>query len=372
MAETMRRSEVGSSSCSRGETVVVDNGRCRSSCGYCKSPGHTSISHGLSAHSITVDDYQDLLDQGWRRSGCFLYKPEMERTCCPSYTIRMRAIEFVPSKEQQRVFRRVQRFLDGMFDVKNSVEAIDDPTTSNNECTCACHEASSSGMKDSLSDQSEERKSSEQTISYLAVQLDKAVSKCTELGELPSAIKLPTVSVKKVFQGKWKLHVEVGKYLLYSSNIAFQIAAILNRAKSANKQPRPNHEDDNAITSKATAERLVASVDQLAQSSSSLVVRACNGLINFYGAATQSPSESSETLSGPEESGRGCKIKGCCSRKSSEHLLGKRRRLEVRLKRSSFDPEEFDLYRRYQLNVHNDDPYNITEGSYKMFLATLL
>ncbi|CAL1387616.1 unnamed protein product [Linum trigynum] len=256
-----------------------------------------------------------------------------------------------------------------MFDVKNSVEAIDDPTTSNNECTCACHEASSSGMKDSLSDQSEERKSSEQTISYLAVQLDKAVSKCTEHGELPSAIKLPTVSVKKVFQGKWKLHVEGGKYLLYSSNIAFQIAAILNRAKSANKQPRPNHEDDNAITSKAIAERLVASVDQLAQSSSSLVVGACKGHINFYGAATQSPSESSETLSGPEESGRGCKIKGCCSRKSNEHLLGKRRRLEVRLKRSSFDPKEFDLYRRYQLNVHNDDPYNITEGSYKMFLV---
>ncbi|CAI0415808.1 unnamed protein product [Linum tenue] len=282
MAGKMRRSEAGSSSgssssgsgSSRGETVVVDCGRCKSSCGYCKSPGRTSISHGLWAHSITVDDYQDLLDQGWRRSGCFLYKPEMERTCCPSYTIRLRASDFVPSKEQQRVSRRVQR----------------------------------------------------------------------------------------------KLLVEGGKDLLYSSNIAFQIAATLNRAKSANKEPSPNLEN-NAITAKAIAETLVASVDQLAQSSSSLAVRACNGHINFYGAATQSPTESSETLSGPEESARGCKRKSCCSRKNSEHLLGKRRRLEVRLKRSSFDPEEFDLYRRYQINVHNDAPDHVTESSYRRFLV---
>ncbi|CAL5387643.1 unnamed protein product [Camellia sinensis] len=31
-----------------------------------------------------------LLDRGWRRSGCFLYKPEMESICCPSYTIRLK------------------------------------------------------------------------------------------------------------------------------------------------------------------------------------------------------------------------------------------------------------------------------------------
>ena len=51
-----------------------------------------------------------LLDRGWRRSGCFVYKPEMERTCCPSYTIRLEASEFVPTKEQLRVSKRVQRF----------------------------------------------------------------------------------------------------------------------------------------------------------------------------------------------------------------------------------------------------------------------
>lgn len=53
----------------------------------------------------------DLLDRGWRRSGCFLYKPEMERTCCPAYTIRLKAGDFVHSKEQLRVSRRMQRYI---------------------------------------------------------------------------------------------------------------------------------------------------------------------------------------------------------------------------------------------------------------------
>ena len=52
----------------------------------------------------------ELLDRGWRRSGSFLYRPEMKRTCCPSYTIRLKADEFKPSKEQLRVLKKIQRF----------------------------------------------------------------------------------------------------------------------------------------------------------------------------------------------------------------------------------------------------------------------
>lgn len=62
----------------------------------------------LSSHC----DYllAELLDRGWRRSGCFLYKPDMERTCCPSYTIRLKASDFIPSKEQVRVCKKMQRY----------------------------------------------------------------------------------------------------------------------------------------------------------------------------------------------------------------------------------------------------------------------
>lgn len=46
------------------------------------------FSIGLWAHTLSVNDYQSLIDRGWRRSGHYCYKPNMENTCCPSYTIK--------------------------------------------------------------------------------------------------------------------------------------------------------------------------------------------------------------------------------------------------------------------------------------------
>lgn len=43
---------------------------------------------GMWAHRMTVEDYQALIDRGWRRSGHYCYKPTNHRTCCPQYTIR--------------------------------------------------------------------------------------------------------------------------------------------------------------------------------------------------------------------------------------------------------------------------------------------
>ena len=37
--------------------------------GYCSSTADNFRSHGMQAHTLTVDDYQSLIDHGWRRSG---------------------------------------------------------------------------------------------------------------------------------------------------------------------------------------------------------------------------------------------------------------------------------------------------------------
>ncbi|KMZ58059.1 hypothetical protein ZOSMA_7G00880 [Zostera marina] len=92
------------------ETVIIDHEGQRSNCGYCKSSSDSAISHGLSALSMTVEDYQELIDRGWRRSGKYVYKPNMENTCCPQYTIRLKADEFVASKEQVRVRKKMKRY----------------------------------------------------------------------------------------------------------------------------------------------------------------------------------------------------------------------------------------------------------------------
>ena len=47
----MISSEASSSNGGGGESVVVDVGRRRSTCGYCKSGRRTSISHGISLDS---------------------------------------------------------------------------------------------------------------------------------------------------------------------------------------------------------------------------------------------------------------------------------------------------------------------------------
>ncbi|KAK7865883.1 hypothetical protein R5R35_003994 [Gryllus longicercus] len=79
-------------------------------CGYCKSID-TNYSHGMWAHSMTVQDYQDLIDRGWRRSGRYCYKPTMHVTCCPMYTIKCAALDFKLTKSQKKVLKRFHRFL---------------------------------------------------------------------------------------------------------------------------------------------------------------------------------------------------------------------------------------------------------------------
>ncbi|XP_058043262.1 arginyl-tRNA--protein transferase 1 isoform X8 [Ahaetulla prasina] len=79
-------------------------------CGYCKNDTG-NFSHGMWAHSLTVQDYQDLIDRGWRRSGKYVYKPTMNQTCCPQYTVRCQALHFQPSKSHKKVLKKMLKFL---------------------------------------------------------------------------------------------------------------------------------------------------------------------------------------------------------------------------------------------------------------------
>ncbi|KAJ3202452.1 hypothetical protein HDU67_000548, partial [Dinochytrium kinnereticum] len=73
----------------------------------------TSHTFGMWAYKLTVQAYQSLIDKGWRRSGQYLYKPDMGRTCCPAYTIRLDAGAYVPGRSHRKVGKKVRRFLRG-------------------------------------------------------------------------------------------------------------------------------------------------------------------------------------------------------------------------------------------------------------------
>ncbi|GMT00566.1 hypothetical protein PENTCL1PPCAC_22740, partial [Pristionchus entomophagus] len=115
-----------------GEQISITEilGYSEGRCGYCKNEkmkrklnlgekkGNeeemkgSSVSLGAWAHKLDVYDYQMLLNGGWRRSGSYLYKPDMEKTCCPQYTIRLDVDKFTLSRTQKRVLRNMQLYLE--------------------------------------------------------------------------------------------------------------------------------------------------------------------------------------------------------------------------------------------------------------------
>nr|CAD2174211.1 unnamed protein product [Meloidogyne enterolobii] len=76
----------------------------------------------LWAYRLTVRAYQNLVDRGWRRSGKYLYKPIMNKTCCPQYTIRLDVNKFRLSRTQKRVLSAMKNYLKN--DIKPKEKAV--------------------------------------------------------------------------------------------------------------------------------------------------------------------------------------------------------------------------------------------------------
>ncbi|RYR34730.1 hypothetical protein Ahy_A10g049731 isoform A [Arachis hypogaea] len=136
-----------------------------------------------------------------------------------------------------------------------------------------------------------------------------------EKGEFPSHIVLPKPLVRKVSQGKKKLLASGSEDMLYSSNIAFHIAASRKRSHSGDKnrnnsQPSQNGEKKNASSPKIIVEKLVVPLDPMVKSSG-LSFRACNGHINFSAPTERvCQSESVQSAETSKKSGMKCDISG--------------------------------------------------------------
>ncbi|AQK93463.1 Arginyl-tRNA--protein transferase 1 [Zea mays] len=359
-----------------GESVVIDYGRRRTTCGYCRSSGPTSISHGMWANSLKADDYQALLDRGWRRSGCFLYKPEMERTCCPSYTIRLKANDFICSKEQARVLKKIQRFLDGELDpqigspqckaspTKRSLgEPLNSPTSKVSKVSA---EEFQKGTSPNILKEDD-------IICCLANKINEATATCFRGGVFGS-VQLPKAVVKTVKpQVKRKVgeavqEKKVGEAvqaLVYTCNISFQIVAAVRRAlpkeNGATQTEVPADLSPNSV-----AEKLSVAMERLGELAG-FEVKACNGHLNFYLASNQAMQNHTSVVVPVQASDKSSGSKPSSVNQTNAKYPLKRKNLEIRLSTSHFDPEEFALYRRYQTKVHKEKA--VTESSYKRFLV---
>ena len=62
-----------------------------------------------------MEAYQHLLERGWRRSGNYVYRPQIQDCCCPHYTIRLDVSRFAPSAAHRRVDRKLELFASGAW-----------------------------------------------------------------------------------------------------------------------------------------------------------------------------------------------------------------------------------------------------------------
>ncbi|KAF6038813.1 ATE1 [Bugula neritina] len=101
--------------------------RSASNCGYC-SGTNCSVSTGMWAHVMTVEDYQDLINRNWRRSGKYCYHPNMKETCCPPYMIKCDTKNFRLGKHHKKLIKKFNRYLmTGQLNVTETEAAADQP-----------------------------------------------------------------------------------------------------------------------------------------------------------------------------------------------------------------------------------------------------
>ncbi|XP_024529360.1 arginyl-tRNA--protein transferase 1 [Selaginella moellendorffii] len=323
-------SDGGGASGRRAITSIVDDqGVYSSRCGYCKSERMSSVAHGMAARRLHVNDYQELLDRGWRRSGSFLYKPE-GRTCCPPYTIRLKVDAFVPSKEQIRVRRRMNRYLEG-----DCIGKDDDAS-----------KGTISGM--------ETGKEEDGVSAALVDSLKAAIRDWMVDAGVGSDFQVPDVGVRRISE-KVRKKLQEGSTseweASYTSNAAFLVASALKKRRNLDGGQLAME-----VVPADLASQLAAKLS--AKQLSGVVVKACKGHVNFYLSSSAKGKSSVAAIHGETKAGNG-------DGEAPVHRV--KRTLEVRMQRSAFDRESFELYKKYQVLVHNDK--QVLESSYRRFLV---
>eukprot|EP00070_Physeter_catodon_P029891 XP_028336785.1 arginyl-tRNA--protein transferase 1 isoform X4 [Physeter catodon] len=150
-------------------------------CGYCKNESG-SRSNGMWAHSMTVQDYQDLIDRGWRR-------------CRP--------LQFQPSKSHKKVLKKMLKFLaKGEISKGNCEDEPMEPTMEDavasdfaliNKLDIQCDlKTLSDDLKESLKSEEKKGKSSKREESNELIQSQDMAEKL-DSGEPSHSVKVHTL-----------------------------------------------------------------------------------------------------------------------------------------------------------------------------------
>eukprot|EP00878_Enallax_costatus_P031932 GHUV01035004.1.p1 GENE.GHUV01035004.1~~GHUV01035004.1.p1 ORF type:complete len:694 (+),score=284.91 GHUV01035004.1:467-2548(+) len=435
----------------RGFSLIQDSGTYHSSCGYCNDEGglssqaHGKCSHGMHAYRMSVYDYQELLDQGWRRSGKYLYKPDNKVTCCRQYTIRLKVDDFKPSKSHKKLLRKWEQFLAGHIQhdrqgadhdmgadelqqqhrgakrSRNSRSSTGDQQGPRSEHSSNTTKHSGQQQGPGQHQLPSSGRSSLEQLSQVELLLQRAVQALQESGQLPQQ-GLPDVSV--VVPPPQKLS-KLPAGTVFTSASGHALAAAVRKAQQQQQQPQANgQQQQRQLSGNDLADALVNRFNEVAaaQPDVAVVASAVKGHINFLAVPNHQQHHQQDASAGaqhtagqqqvpkqqPQQPGQEQvqqqqhqhspgqqqhqKHPGHHGQQDSEqasqqqqqnqrpeqqdhqhtqqqHPVVQQHQLEMRMVPNQFIQEEYELYCRYQLLQHHDDPEDLTPSRYRHFLV---
>lgn len=86
---------------------------------------HYNCTMGFHCESMSVEMYDKLCNNGFRRSGTFLYKPDLLRSCCRLFTIRTTPDQVTLTKELKSCVKRFKKYVGVASDTSKKNKSFD-------------------------------------------------------------------------------------------------------------------------------------------------------------------------------------------------------------------------------------------------------
>eukprot|EP01138_Halocafeteria_seosinensis_P002828 gb/GECG01002889.1/.p1 GENE.gb/GECG01002889.1/~~gb/GECG01002889.1/.p1 ORF type:complete len:674 (+),score=83.69 gb/GECG01002889.1/:1-2022(+) len=318
-------------------TILEPFGEQWSSCGYCKADGDTAPKFYCRSSRMRCVDYQDMMFRGWRRSGKILYYPINSKSCCPNYTIRLDVSQFQASKQQNRVVKRVNRHLQGLRPSPGRESAAEKTSTGH---------ADSSESKNS-----KKQKTYPNTFKALQAELCETAHQAAIdefLNSDPESLPRDKIQVKPMGKGNLNDSTAEARCRV-SCNVALVTHAVLRKRSSAENV---SASDDIATTLATVMKKRVEhmsnkdKVHTIQSSGKGFVTIELNLSLDCMFQHSSGP-ESLTTESGS----------------NSQHSL------RVEMVKAQYEEESYQLFRKYQMEIHKEGPDEVSAKGYKRFLV---
>jgi len=301
-------------------------------CGYCKnssSSSSSSISTGFVAHFLTVFDYERCINNGWRRSGRWVYHPTpIESNCCVLCTIRLNVERFQKTSKQKRVERKFERYLETGFELSSSSSSsstIKTKTIINNK------------------NENEEEEEEKERV-FLNQRVLDAIDSLSFVDCDKKNLPVFKNNEKKLVQKTTnKEALERGSK--YTSSACLIIAGKLKK-------------DREEVVAKVLR-RLTEEQNEMKH----FRVEAQGGFLNFFPSSSEGNDDDGFEKTKIKPSLKRTIVEKPQKKTTSKHTF------TVTVENSEFRREDFELWQRYQAKIHNDPPPKLKKSSYVNFLC---